>query len=103
MPDEVARVSIAYVRELRSKIHLTEPPAHNPLVPHRREMLLDQTTFDAISDYTQSMPTAASEGRIWKRNLGWPEDMDDNWFVYLVINAPDGDGQLHVPYTPVIV
>lgn len=94
---------VSYVRELPAKIHLSEPPTHNPLVPHLREMLLDQRTFDAIDDYTRSMPTGASAGRIWKRNLGWPPDMADNWFVHIVINAPDGDGQLHVPYTPVIV
>ncbi len=92
-----------YVKDLPGKIHLSEPPTHKPLEPHRREMRLDQRTFDSIGDYTRSMPTGASEGRIWKRNLGWPAHMDDNWFVHLVINAPDGDGQLHVPYTPVIV
>lgn len=94
---------VHYVKDLPSKIHLSEPPTHKPLSPHRREVMLDQATFDAIGDYTRSMPTGASAGRIWKRNLGWPEDVDDNWFVHIVIDAPDGDGQLHVPYAPVIL
>lgn len=96
-------MSIHYVKHLRGKIRLSEPPTHKPLDAHYREIKLDQQTFDSIGDYTQSMPTAASAGRIWKRNLGWPKGVEDNWFVHLVIDAPDGDGQLHIPYSVVIV
>lgn len=96
-------MSIHYVKDLPGKIHLTEPPGYKPFDRRHREIMLDQKTFDSIGDYTRSMPTGASAGRIWKRNLGWPDDVEDNWFVHLVVDAPDGDGQLHVPYKPVIV
>lgn len=95
-------MSIHYVKELRDRLHLTEPPGYKPLERRHREVLLSQESFDSISDYTRSLPTSPSEGRIYRKNLHWSEP-PDNWFVYLVINAPDGNGQLHVPYTPVIV
>lgn len=95
-------MSIHYVKELRSKLHLTEPPDHKPMERRRREVMLDQQTFDDIADYTQSSPTSPSPGRIYKKNLHW-SGPPSNWFVYLVINAPDGNGQLHVPYTAVII
>lgn len=96
-------MSVHYVRDCPQKPHLSEPPAHNPIDPHRREIKLTQETFDALGDYTRSLPTGPSEGRIYKKNFGWPAHVDDNWFVYIVIKATDGCGMMHVPYTPVIV
>ena len=59
--------------------------------------LMDQSTFEKIPDYTQSRPTGASPGRIYRKNLGWPDDMPDNWFVY-ICESREGDpgGVYHV-------
>lgn len=94
---------VHYLKDLPEKIHLSQPPDYKPLVATHRTCLLSQSTFDRLGDYTRSQPTGPSAGRIYRKNLGWPLDMDDNWFVYIVINASDGDGQLHVPFSAVIV
>jgi hypothetical protein len=90
---------ISYSKDNRTKIVLTPHPECNPLKHQDRQVLMDKTTVEALDDYTRSMPTGPRAGRVYRKNLGWPEDKPDNWFVYFVINAPDGDGQLHVPYT----
>jgi hypothetical protein len=62
-----------------------------------------QRVFDAIGDYTNSLPTAPSSGRVYKRNQGWSrvrkewdaaltqwgftEDKPDEWYVYFVRNT----------------
>lgn len=106
--------TVSWVKELRSKIRLTEPPDYKPERPWskaKREILLDRATWDAIDTYDTSTPTGPSAGRIYKRrnftvsvvegrqHVEWHED---DGYVYIVINAPDGDGQLHVPYRAVI-
>lgn len=95
-------MSVHYVRDLPGKLHLSEPPLHDPLARRSREVLLDQRTFDAIGDYTRSTPTSPSAGRVYRRNLHW-SGPPSNWFVYLVVDDPGGDGQLHVPYSAVVV
>lgn len=90
---------VHYLKNLPTKIRLSQPPSYKPTVPTARMCTLDRATFNRLGDYTRSMPTGPSAGRIYRRNMGWPADMPDNWFVYIVINSPDGDGQLHVPYS----
>lgn len=103
---------VHYVKDLPGKIRLTCPPSHKPLEPNGREVLLDRKTFDSIGTYQTSVPTGPSAGRIYKRcdmekiTTGRQPKFRVNegaGIVYIVINAPDGDGQLHVPYRAVIV
>lgn len=64
----------------------------------------DPGVFGDISDYTRSRPTSPSEGRIYRKNLGWAPEHPDNWWFYLVLNATDGGGgQLHHPYRVVFL
>lgn len=91
-----------YVKDLPGRIRLSEPPLHKPFAKgHRREVQLSQQTFESLADYTRSSPTAASPGRIYRKNLGWPKEMPDNWFIYLVVSYEDD--VIQVPYSVVIV
>lgn len=60
------------------------------------------TTFERIGNYTQSRPTGTKPGRVYKKNLGWSQDTDDNWFVYLCEADPNEEGYvLHHPHRPI--
>jgi hypothetical protein len=68
-----------------------------------RVCVVSQELFDALDDYTRSMPTSPSSGRVYKKNLGWRvfsrewqpelanfnfvEDKPDNWWIYFVRNG----------------
>ena len=105
----------SWVKDLPSKVRLTEPPTYKPEEPWRirkREILLDTRTWKALDSYDTSTPTGPSPGRIYKKRDYTLHSMkgqervewhDDEGWVYFVIDAPDGDGQLHVPYRAVIV
>lgn len=59
-------------------------------------VLVMRSTFDRLNDYTRSMPTGPSPGRVWKRALYWTALMpshehfgeDPNWFVYVARLCP---------------
>lgn len=50
--------------------------------------LITREVFEGLSDYTRSQPTNPAPGRIYKKNLGWPSDMPDNWFAYWCLQDP---------------
>lgn len=62
-------------------------------------VLVLRSTFDRLNDYTRSMPTGPSPGRVWKRSLFWTALMpshenfgqDPNWFVYVAQLCPGID------------
>jgi hypothetical protein len=66
-------------------------------------ILITPALFWSLSDYTQSLPTGPRAGRVYRKNLSWQHDAPDNWFVYFVEDAPDGDGQLHHPYMACVI
>lgn len=53
------------------------------------------SVFERIGDYTRSQPTGPSPGRIYRKNRGWPGDMDDNWFVYVCVPDIEPGFTLH--------
>jgi hypothetical protein len=83
-------MSIKYQRELDNERYA--------LLPDKR-ILIEKSMFLQISDYTRSQPTSPSPGRIYRKNLGWPNDMPDNWFVYFCERDPADEAYvLHHPY-----
>lgn len=47
-------------------------------------VMCDAATFLALDDYTRSMPTGPSEGRVWRCARNWSNAARPNWFVYVV-------------------
>lgn len=82
-------------------IELSTLPGNEPLVRKERTCTLSQATFERIGDYTRSQPTTPSAGRVYRKNLNPNGDLQ-NWFIYIVIDDPAGDGQLNVPYRVVL-
>ena len=66
---------------------------------HRR-IVITPEAFESIGDYTQSMPTHASPGRIYRKNWHW-SGPPSNWFVYICWRDPaDEKFTLHFPLRP---
>lgn len=64
----------------------------------RSPAIVTQNVFDRLGDYTRSVPTGPTPGRVYKKNLGWPPNMEDNWFIYFCVRDPNDDKMvLHVP------
>jgi hypothetical protein len=81
---------ISWARELPERVIINIPPTHNITQPQGRMVQMSRATFERIGDYTRSSPTSPSAGRIYRKNLGWPDHMEDNWFVYIVVDEPPG-------------
>ena len=49
------------------------------------QILLTQRVFDGLGEYSCSLPTGPSPGRIYRRNLRWPKESRNpsNWLVYI--------------------
>lgn len=79
--------------------YLEKVPAGTILFNSNRVLVL-RSTFERLDDYTRSMPTGPSPGRIWRRALFWTALMeahehygqDPNWFVYIARLCPGKDG-----------
>lgn len=81
-----------------SRIRLDEFPKDAFIRRSEKAIILTREIFDQLSDYSRSQPTAPSVGRVYKKNLGWPTDMPDNWYYYECIRDPDDPKYvLHVP------
>lgn len=62
-----------------------------------KEIVIERPAFESINDYTGSLPTAPSAGRVYRKKTNWREP--DLWFVFVVDNDPtDPKFQLHRPY-----
>jgi len=59
---------------------------------------LSLAILERIGEYSTSLPTAPSVGRIYRRNLNWPSYDFPRWVVYLCV--PDGapNWVKHKPY-----
>lgn len=69
-----------------------------------RVVLMTQGVFDQLMDYSRSLPTGPSPGRVYKKNYGWPDDMPDNWFFFYCDTDPDDSAYVvHHPYQIVVV
>lgn len=67
------------------------------------EFHLTQEIFDNIADYTQSMPTGPSPGRIYKKNLHW-SGPPSNWHIYVCWRDKEyPDAVSHTPLRAVII
>lgn len=86
---------IHYLRELDEESYATLPD---------RRILIEKTAFESIGDYTGSMPTSPSPGRVYRKNLAWPEEPHARWYVYICEADPsDQRYALHHPYRAEIV
>lgn len=64
-----------------------------------KEIVIERPAFESINDYTGSLPTAPSAGRVYRKNFNWRADEPALWFVFVVDNDPiDTKFQLHRPY-----
>ncbi len=61
-----------------------------------RTCVMFRSTFDRLSKYESTIPTAPSAGRIYRRPSR-DERGPDQDYVRVVYNHPDGD-QIHIPY-----
>jgi hypothetical protein len=96
-------------------IHYVREIPEGTMLVARKEVLLFESTFNRIGDYTRSKPTAPSPGVIYRKALHWTalweghEGEDPNWWVYITIVCPGGhknhkDGCIeHTPRRPVIL
>lgn len=50
--------------------YLSYADAHD-IVRDETHALMDKATFDRLDEYSSSMPTAPSVGRVWKRRVPW--------------------------------
>ncbi len=73
-----------------------------------RQALIPRVIFEEIGDYTQSLPTSPSPGRIYRKALNWPalynkSGEDPNWWVYVTKRDPDDPKYvLHHPFKVVL-
>jgi hypothetical protein len=94
---------ISWARQLPERVIINVPPMYKIPEPRERMVQMSRATFERINDYTRSQPTSPSAGRIYRKNFGWPKDMEDNWSVYFCVRDPDDPkGVYHVPYTPIL-
>lgn len=91
---------IHYVKDVPKGTLLLDDPS---ISASERHCIIDPTSFERLGNYTQSMPTGASPGRIYKKNLGWPKEMDDNWIVYLVTRSEQEGYVDHNPYKALLL
>lgn len=68
--------------------------------PAREQILVDQTaavmnrkTFDALAEYSTSLPTGVYEGKMWKRDqpsrMMTDGEIVHNWFLVWYDKSPD--------------
>lgn len=89
---------IGYRKELPEGTYLLDEEPEGSVSGQYRAIVIEPDVFERVQDYTRSSPTGPSPGRVYRKNHGWPPNMDDNWFVFFVIDGPD-KGQIHVPYS----
>lgn len=62
-------------------------------------ILIESRTFESIADYTNSMPTSPSAGRVYRKR--WPKR---GWYVYFCETDPsDPKYTLHHPFKAEVV
>lgn len=77
-------------------IHYVRDCPEGTILFNSTGVLVRQSTFDRLGDYTRSMPTGPSPGRIWRRANFFTAlmpshehfGMDPNWFVYVAQLCP---------------
>lgn len=71
-----------------------------------RMVQLTEDVWESLATYDTTKPTSPSAGRIYKRRFlihgSYMPEKPENGYVFVVVNSPDGVGQLHVPYLAVI-
>jgi hypothetical protein len=63
-------------------------------------MIVDEQMFEQLAEYSCSTPTGPSVGRIYKRNLVWPNTplLQVDWRVFICEEDPRPGWVAHHPY-----
>ncbi len=79
----------SWLRDLPSGEYLLDMPAD---VTHEHGAIaITERALRSIGEYEFSTPTSPSAGRVYRRSYKSGD------YVFVVVDAPDGHGQLHVP------
>lgn len=91
---------ISWLREVPEDTYLLDPISRPT---GERHILITLGSFLSLNDYTRSMPTGPSPGRVYRKNLHWTK-MPANWFVYVCEADPTEEGYtLHHPFKPILI
>ena len=92
--------SISWMKEIPSGTALWDSLARPS---GDRFVVITLEVFGEIGDYSRSMPTGPSPGRVYRKNMHW-SGPPSNWFIYVCKADPDEEGYtLHHPYKPILV
>lgn len=72
---------IHYLKDVPSGAMLLDTATHACVV--------DRHVFEHIGNYTRSQPTSPSPGRIYRKDLNWPDPDAPNWFIYVTELDPE--------------
>lgn len=59
----------------------TSYAAAHEIVRDETHALMDKATFDRLDEYSSTLPTGPSVGRVWKRRVPWRTDMPLRWWL----------------------
>lgn len=67
------------------------------------KMMVTDYVFGQLAEYSTTTPTAPSLGRIYRRNLAWPDKpTKDDWRVFVCEEDPEPGWVAHRPFQLVI-
>lgn len=50
---------------------------------------IKQKTLDSLPEYSCSLPTGTTIGKVWKRNNNFGSDLDPEWIICEYVNHSD--------------